>query len=228
MNTKSFNFANNLKDRVGPGTVVYVNWDGINGGPLDYGTFAHNAPIIGHWAGYLMEKLADDGAIDVSKSIGVGFSLGAHIIGNMGYHLTQNKLQMAHIIALDPAAPCFEDWHKLRPVQRDDAKLVQVIHTDVEWYGYERKIGHIDIYPNNGRNQPKCSGNIFKLHSCWHSYAWKLYKLRDVKAGCAKNWDEFKQNIIDHTIPIGQDLNSDHSVEGRDCTYYLHSPSPAA
>ncbi|XP_055305023.1 phospholipase A1 1-like [Sitodiplosis mosellana] len=220
--SNSFDFANNLKDRVGSGIVLYVNWDELNGGPFNYGTYAHNAPIIGDRTGYLIKTLADDGAIDVSKLIGVGFSLGAHIIGNMGYHLTQNKLQMAHIIALDPASPCFEDWNDLRSVQRDNAKLVQVIHTDAKWFGYERKIGHIDIYPNNGENQPECS--MILIHTCWHNYSWKLYKLRDIKAGCAKNWDEFKKNNIDHTIPIGHDLSSDHLLEGRDCTYYLHSP----
>ena len=224
MSANSLDFANKLKNRSEPSAVIYVNWDAINGGPFGYGKYAHNAPIIGNWTGLLIKTLADDGMINVSKLIGVGFSLGAHHIGNMGYYLMQNNLQMAHIIALDPAAPCFEDY-KLRSVQRDDAKLVQVIHTDVEWFGYRLKIGHIDVYPNNGSNQPQCDGHEIQLHTCWHTYAWKMYNLRNVTAGCAKSWDEFINNNIDHSIEIGRDLNSDHMPENRNCTYYVHSPN---
>lgn len=224
VSANSFDFANELKNRSEPNAVIYVNWDAINGNPLNYGQYVHNAPLIGHWTGFLIKTLADDGMIDVSKLIGVGFSLGAHHIGNMGHYLMENKLQMAHIIALDAAAPCFEDY-KLRPVGVDDAKLVQAIHTDVDWFGYQLKIGHIDIYPNNGKNQPQCDGNIIQLHTCWHSYAWKLYKLRNITSGCAKSWDDFKNNKIDHMIEIGHDLNSDHVLENRNCTYYVHSPS---
>lgn len=224
MSSNAFNFANALKERSEPSAIVYVNWDALNGGALDYGLYAHNAPIIGSWTGLLVKTLADDGVIDLSKVIGVGFSLGAHHIGNMGYFLMKNKLQVAHIIALDPAAPCFEDYN-LRGVQRDDAKLVQVIHTDVGWFGFRPKIGHIDVYPNDGKNQPQCSGNLLDLHKCWHSYAWKLYNLRNVKAGCSKSWDEFVNNKIDHSIEIGRDLNANHLPDSGKCTYYVNSPN---
>lgn len=46
-----------------------------------------------------------------------------------------------------------------------DAKFVDVIHTDgrsfflleIPGYGMSQSCGHIDFYPNNGKEQPGCS-----------------------------------------------------------------------
>lgn len=38
-----------------------------------------------------------------------------------------------------------------------DARFVDVIHTDIQVYGYTHPCGHIDFYPNGGTNQPGCS-----------------------------------------------------------------------
>lgn len=230
MDSLSFEFANVLKDRVEPSVIIYVNWDALNGDAWVYPRLARHAPLIGRWTGLLIKTLANDGAIDVSKLTGIGYSLGAHILGNMGNYLTENNLKMAHIIALDPAGPCFQDWYKLRAVQRSDAKLVQVIHTNTKSLGYKRSIGHIDIYPNNGNGQPGCKKwqwMVFRhrAHSCDHSYAVKLFKQENIVASCAKSWKEFKNDNIQHTITIGQDLNSEDFTPKCDGNYYLKSPN---
>ncbi|XP_031630224.1 phospholipase A1-like isoform X2 [Contarinia nasturtii] len=160
-------FANDLKGRIRSGSIIYINWDERNSYVMsNYPRVAQEVPFVGHWAGYMIEKLANDNKLDVSSMVGVGHSLGAHIIGNMGNYLREKNMKMAHIIALDPAAPCFEDKLQIRPVYKIDANVVQVIHTNSGFFGYRKKIGHIDIYPNGGDGQPNCWTN-----TCYHRYA---------------------------------------------------------
>ena len=43
---------------------------------------------------------------------------------------------MDGILALDPAGPVFED-NAISRLDRNDAKAVQVLHTDTDTFGYE-------------------------------------------------------------------------------------------
>ncbi|XP_031637679.1 phospholipase A1-like [Contarinia nasturtii] len=235
MGSNSYEFASNMKDRVrSSDTIIYVNWDTLNGNHdsilnllTSYGTYAHNAPKVGEKTGILMEALAKDGAIDVSTLIGIGHSLGAHVIGNMGHYLAENVKKIEHIIALDAAKPCFENWDQLQPISKKDAKILQVIHTNVRRFGYARKIGHIDIYPNDGTDQPNCGSIPIKKDICNHSYAHQLFLKKAVSAYRSKSWKEFIQKKHDHEINIGLDLkwnilNAGHLQNNQ--SYYLESP----
>lgn len=60
---------------------------------------------------------------------------------------------------MDPAGPAWEnkdmdpEKEKLCP---NDADFVDVIHTDIYYSGYVAPIGHVDFYPNGGKDQPGC------------------------------------------------------------------------
>lgn len=89
----------------------------------------------------------------------VGHSLGSHLAGFVGKatkELTSKKI--GRITALDPAGPSFE--HPQMPIDmrlnREDADFVDVIHTDIQYYGFTAPLGHVDFYPNFGKEQPGC------------------------------------------------------------------------
>lgn len=95
----------------------------------------------------------------------IGFSLGAHVAGCASEVLKSKKLLLGRITGLDPASPFFRH-HVLRERSRkldvSDARLVDVIHTDgseifTDGFGLLKPIGHIDFFPNGGREQPGCS-----------------------------------------------------------------------
>lgn len=85
----------------------------------------------------------------------VGHSLGAHIAGMAGKHLT--KGQIGTIIGLDPAGPLFPLNKVTKRLADTDAAYVQVIHTDGGHLSIKYPIGHADFFPNGGKEQPGCS-----------------------------------------------------------------------
>ncbi|NWI11015.1 LIPR2 protein, partial [Crypturellus soui] len=67
---------------------------------------------------------------------------------------------------LDPAQPYFQDTPIEVRLDQSDAKFVDVIHTDTAptipylGFGMSTAVGHLDFYPNGGREMPGCSKNI--------------------------------------------------------------------
>lgn len=69
--------------------------------------------------------------------------------------------------ALDPAAPLWGwDNERLNP---NDARYVEVIHTDTVLLGWADPIGDADFYPNGGSFMPGCSLN----NKCSHDRSYK-------------------------------------------------------
>lgn len=90
----------------------------------------------------------------------IGHSLGSHVSGYVGETFKNPKL--GRITALDPAGPNFNEMPESVRLDRGDATLVDVIHTNGKplylfGLGILQPIGHLDFYPNGGREQPGCS-----------------------------------------------------------------------
>lgn len=66
--------------------------------------------------------------------------------------------KFGRITALDPSGPLTINEHKARNNRLclSDADFVDVIHTDIYYSVYRKPLGHVDFYPNDGRNQPGC------------------------------------------------------------------------
>lgn len=95
----------------------------------------------------------------------IGFSLGAHVAGCASEVLKKKNFLLGRITGLDPASPFFRNHllrEKSRKLDATDAHLVDVIHTDgsedfADGFGLLKPIGHVDFFPNGGREQPGCS-----------------------------------------------------------------------
>lgn len=74
-----------------------------------------------------------------------------------------------HSLGLDPASPIVERHlsHRFR-LTRDDARVVQIIHTNAGVLGQEAATGSIDFCINGGRNQPFCHGLPLRRARCSH------------------------------------------------------------
>lgn len=88
----------------------------------------------------------------------LGHSLGAHTCG-LASNVISN--QMARISGLDPAGPFFEGKDVVVRLDKNDAKFVDIIHSNTEvalgvGLGSSESSGHVDFYVNGGKSQPGC------------------------------------------------------------------------
>ena len=165
-----------------------------------YGTAALNIWPIATVLGYLHMAIADmNNYFSQTDTFCIGYGLGGHLCGFFGKPLAKESeksgkenLKVTKIVGLDPAAPLFDHRHQ-RPDKRlnkDDAKFVEVIHTNAQELGYPKSLGHVDFYVNGGYFQKSCpiprvNMTKWKDNKCSHRYARLLFqKLLDNDISC--------------------------------------------
>ncbi|GAB5578811.1 pancreatic lipase-related protein 2 [Prionailurus iriomotensis] len=104
----------------------------------------------------------------------IGHSLGAHAAAEAGRRLGG---RVGRITGLDPAEPCFQGTPEEVRLDPSDAMFVDVIHTDSApmipflGFGMSQKVGHLDFYPNGGKQMPGCQKNalstIVDINGLW-------------------------------------------------------------
>lgn len=112
----------------------------------------------------LINLLTSD--LDILKLHLVGYSVGTHITGLIGRQIKErsaSKFVVKRITALDPAFPMFYPEIFYKPISKDDAEFVDVIHTDAGLYGTPLATGTADFWPNGGYvPQPGCPLRTFQ------------------------------------------------------------------
>lgn len=85
----------------------------------------------------------------------LAFADGAHLAGAVAEQVQQQLQgeQLAQITALDPSSEASAISHRLSP---QDARFVEVIHTNADGLGTITPLGDVDYYPNGGGAQPGC------------------------------------------------------------------------
>lgn len=152
--TKLHEVKNALFERNENMNLFLVDW-GQGAAMPDYPKAAQNVVYVGlKIASFILNN-----KISPSNVHCIGHSLGAHVCGFAG-----KVMKLKRISGLDPAGPLFGSREPRERLDKDDAELVDVIHTD-GWYGIEEAIGHQDYFPNGGKSQPGCgiSFDIFNI-----------------------------------------------------------------
>ncbi|CAG9790951.1 unnamed protein product [Diatraea saccharalis] len=152
---------------VGSYNVIVLDWRPL--AMRNYITSAGGVPEVGRNLGRFLAFLSSVTGIGLDTVHLVGFSLGAHLVGNAGRELGG---KVARITALDPAGPLFN--LNSNKVRSDDAIYVEGIHTDGGLsisLGIGYSIGDVDFFPNGGNNQPGC----FTTSICSHNRAWRVF-----------------------------------------------------
>lgn len=175
--------------------VLLMDWKIGARGP-QYVSAAANSEIVGRELGILLLKLVEKGSNPRNMHL-IGFSLGAHVAGTASEILKEKGYLLGRITGLDAAGPLFRNNYfkeKHKKLDRSDAELVDVIHTDsspylTDGFGLWEPIGHVDFYPNGGQEQPGCTdlkNSIVITHlenrptldrdsACSHIRAFRLY-----------------------------------------------------
>lgn len=144
--------------------VIVVNWIGGAGPP--YPQAVANTRLVGAMTARLASQLIEVGGVQPRRIHAIGHSLGAHTCGYLGHHLrSQYGYNLGRITGLDPAEPHFSNTSPMVRLDPTDADFVTAIHTDSSPFmtgglGISQPVGHIDFYPNGGKNQPGCNNGV--------------------------------------------------------------------
>lgn len=138
--------------------------DWTRGAGTSYAAAVANTELVGRQLALVLLDVFNLGTDPMDVHV-TGFSLGAHVAGCASEMLKKWDLLLARITGLDPASPFFRNHlfrEKSRKLDATDAHLVDIIHTDgsedfTDGFGLLKPIGHIDIFPNGGKEQPGCS-----------------------------------------------------------------------
>nr|Q64424.1 RecName: Full=Pancreatic lipase-related protein 2; Short=PL-RP2; AltName: Full=Cytotoxic T lymphocyte lipase; AltName: Full=Galactolipase; AltName: Full=Triacylglycerol lipase; Flags: Precursor [Myocastor coypus]AAB30219.1 lipase, CoPL-RP2 [Myocastor coypus=coypu, pancrease, Peptide, 470 aa] [Myocastor coypus]CAA58121.1 lipase related protein 2 [Myocastor coypus]prf//2104203C lipase-related protein 2 [Myocastor coypus] len=140
---------------------ICVDWQG--GSLAIYSQAVQNIRVVGAEVAYLVQVLSDQLGYKPGNVHMIGHSLGAHTAAEAGRRL---KGLVGRITGLDPAEPCFQDTPEEVRLDPSDAMFVDVIHTDIApiipsfGFGMSQKVGHMDFFPNGGKEMPGCEKNI--------------------------------------------------------------------
>ncbi|CAD0202238.1 unnamed protein product [Chrysodeixis includens] len=147
--------------------VIVMDWRRL--ALSDYATAARGVPAIGRGLGQFMNFVNQVTGHPFTSMHLVGFSLGAHVVGNAGREL---RGRAARVTGLDPAGPLWN--YNSNRLSRNDGVYVEAIHTDggytVGGLGIGSNVANADFYPNGGISQPGCLTNL-----CNHNRAWELF-----------------------------------------------------
>ncbi|CAH2050164.1 unnamed protein product, partial [Iphiclides podalirius] len=178
--------------------VIVVDWSDL--ATKSYITAKAGVPKVGRDLGIFVNWLVSS-ETSYDKIHLVGFSLGAHIVGNAG-RTTAARIQ--RITALDPGGPLWKkDKNRLMPT---DARYVEVIHTNTALYGLEDPCGDADFYPNGGYRMPGCILNYCSHRRSYEYLAATLKSTPLMANECNSLQDAFDDNCYGLMYPMG---NSD-------------------
>jgi len=157
--------------------VIIVDWE--DGAKSPYIQAVANTRLVGAMIARFLQLIQTAYGYPPQMSHIIGHSLGAHTAGYAGERL--NKL--GRISGMDPAGPYFENTDPVVRLDKTDAMLVDVMHTNgfsllAGDAGINMQVGHMDFYPNGGFDQPGCyllEAGFQDWLGCSHNRAYKYY-----------------------------------------------------
>ncbi|XP_075229116.1 phospholipase A1 member A-like isoform X2 [Lycorma delicatula] len=208
--------------------VIVLNWINMTG-KLPKPFF--NAQTIARELGKCFSSLEKKGYNIADNLHIVGFSFGGPMAGIMGHHMVKKPHR---ITGLDPTHIYFS-WFFNNKLKLDpsDAQFVDIIHTDMYYYGVGYPSGHVDFLVNSGHHpQPGCENRRFSL--CNHLTSVFVYAESITQnpanptllARKCDSWKAFINGMSDRTnetIIMGPDL--DASISRHSGVYCLHTNS---
>uniref|UniRef100_A0A8I3QDJ3 Triacylglycerol lipase n=1 Tax=Canis lupus familiaris TaxID=9615 RepID=A0A8I3QDJ3_CANLF len=150
---------------------ICVDWK--KGSQTSYTQAANNVRVVGAQVAQMLSMLSANYSYSPSQVQLIGHSLGAHVAGEAG----SRTPGLGRITGLDPVEASFQGTPEEVRLDPTDADFVDVIHTDAAplipflGFGMSQKVGHLDFYPNGGKQMPGCQKNalstIIDINGIW-------------------------------------------------------------
>lgn len=126
---------------------------------LEYPFAVHNTREVGNYLASYIKSICDTCSVPFKNIALIGHSLGAHISSFAAKNLqTSGYGKVPLLIGSDPARPLFMLNGPEDRFSDTDAERVIALHTSA--LGLQKSLGHLDLWFNNGVNQPACGDQI--------------------------------------------------------------------
>lgn len=162
--------------------VLIVDW--VYGASFAYNLVVESYKEVAVQISVLINTLQKQGSKLESFHL-IGVSLGAHVAGFVG---TLFEGKIGRITALDPAGPMFKRADTFDRLDPSDAKFVDAIHTDSDYFGISIPVGHVDFFLNGGNDQTGCArsrfASMYGYVICDHMRALHVY-MSALNGSCA-------------------------------------------
>lgn len=170
--SEDYSIIRDTKLQLEDGNVIIVDYSDLVDAE-DYAAIFALAPLIAESIADLIVLLHNNFDMELQYLHVVGFSMGGQLAGLVGQQVFQRcGEKVKHITALDPVGILLdESTPDNERLSADDAEFVEVIHTNAGLFGFLKPCGHVDYYPNGGKQQPGCPDYDM---DCSHNRAYQL------------------------------------------------------
>ncbi|XP_780558.4 pancreatic triacylglycerol lipase [Strongylocentrotus purpuratus] len=192
----------------------------------EYDEAVGNVRVVGAEVALLLNMIQSIQAVGPTTFHVIAHSLGAHVAGIAGAIIPN----IGRITGLDPAGPYFDESDPRVRLDASDALFVDVIHTDTDplyklGMGMYSSTGHVDFFPNSGREQPGCDmriigsiiahgriwGGVIDYIACNHIRAAYLF-MDSINSGecpylafhCTREWEDYNEGLCFEDTPTAQ------------------------
>lgn len=145
---------------------------------LHHPDVANNTRKVGNYLARYVKTVIDDCRVPLKNITLIGDGLGAHISSFAAKKLKNWNYTIPLLIGSDPMdfeitkADCSERFCK------NDAERVVALHTSL--WGIRESLGHLDLWFNNGHNQPGCYGWHMQVENARCSHKRGILYVRDI------------------------------------------------
>ncbi len=125
--------------------IISIEWSALAGPGPHYFLASANCFPTGEYVAEFLDWLMTYTGADVTSFHPIGFSLGAQVVGSIGYNLqTKYGKMLDRISGLDPAGPYFmKHSNNTGKLSREDARFVDVIYSSGRWIGTHEEVGQV-------------------------------------------------------------------------------------
>ncbi|XP_053611759.1 pancreatic triacylglycerol lipase-like [Plodia interpunctella] len=180
--------------------ILVVDWRTVAG--LNYVSAVVGVPDVGQHIGDFLTWLINTAGGNWNNVHLIGYSLGAHVVGNAG---RATGGLPARVTGLDPAGPL---WQTNRnTLSAGDGQYVEIIHTDGLYQGIYRPIGDADFYPNGGVSpMPGCSDSQCSHARAYQYFAASIYYNHFVGRSCQSVIEAAKNQCQGSVLNMGNGI----------------------
>lgn len=129
--------------------IVFLDWSSC---PTDY----VGAMAMFKEANKVLNELLKAG-LDTSRTHVIGFGMGSFIAGYVAKFYKNATVPLGRLTGLNPHNLMNAPFLAPYEIKRSDALFVDIIHVD-EIFGSPTTKGHVDFWPNGGKDQLGCFG----------------------------------------------------------------------